>query len=423
MLLFKKFKKKKYETENFKSSSIFDSFRLLINSISSSENISSMLFGGFFSYDLIYNFEKLPYVKKKNNCLDFCFYLAESFLIINHKKKISTLQTNVFTKNFLELKRLKKRFQEIKKILKKKIMSLKIITTSTHKIFKIFKNFKKKKFIKNIKILKSLIYCNEIFQIRISYKFFIPCEHPLNAYQNLKKKNPYTCTFYMKDQNFILFGYSLENYLKYSSQKNLLQIFSSTGMEFRQKNKNNIFNQNFDIQTELFLRTNQKKLSEHIMLIDLIKNDLSKICKTNSQKISQLMKIKKCSNTIYFLSKIIGKLKNNLDIFHFFQAFLNAGIVTGIPKINAMKIIAQIEKINRGHYGGSIGYFLGFKKTEMYTILDAAYIENNIATIQSGIQIFLDSCPYQENFKCFEIAQMILLTILESNNFSNIFYV
>ncbi|CUR53373.1 Anthranilate synthase component 1 (plasmid) [Buchnera aphidicola (Tuberolachnus salignus)] len=414
ILLFKKNKKQMHEEESLQSVSIFDSFRLLIKSILiPSQYPYSMFFGGLFSYDLINTFENLPYTQKINQCPDFCFYLAESLLIINHQKKNTILQISTFTKNIPELNRLKKRFYKIQKILKKKLISL---TSVSSENISVSTNITDKKFIKIIQNLQLLIKCGEIFQIVPSRKFFIPCKHSLHSYQILKKNNPSPYMFYLQDKNFVLFGASPESFLKYCPNKNLIEIHPIAGTRPRGKNLDFSINQELDNRLELSLRINTKELAEHIMLVDLARNDLAKICKCGSRKVSKLMQIEKYSHVMHLVSKVTGKLKKNLDIFHAYQSCMNMGTLTGAPKIRAMQIIAQIEQTKRGSYGGSIGYFTGLGKLDTSIIIRSAYVENNIATVQAGAGIMFDSSPLEELNECFNKAYVVLLSIFQSCN-------
>ena len=184
-LLFPHFNKNIDEDKKILQLSVFDVFRIIIKMFKNPPGQSkSMLFGGLFSYDLISNFEILPDTKKIHKCPDFCFYLAETLLILDHQKKTCLIQNSLFTNNTDEKKRLKKRAKEIKIRLDHKLnlMPKKIIQTTP-----LTSNMNDLQYCSIIKKLQKFIAQGEIFQVVPSRKFFLPCPDPLSAYQELKK--------------------------------------------------------------------------------------------------------------------------------------------------------------------------------------------------------------------------------------------
>ncbi|WP_075432453.1 anthranilate synthase component 1 [Buchnera aphidicola] len=400
--------------------SVFDIFRFIIKSISSYEQKKTIFFGGLFSYDLINSFEILPLVEKKHHCPDFCFYLAENLVLINHKKKTTTIQTNIFTSNAYEYIRLKNRMLSIQKRLNSEIKTMPSVPIHN---MKVTYDIHDMEYAQVIKKMKKFITQGDIFQVVPSRKFYLPCTHSLSAYHALKQNNPSPYMFFMQDIHFQLFGASPESYLKYNPKNRIVEIHPIAGTRSRGKNKDGSINLDLDNRIELSLRTNQKELSEHLMLVDLARNDLAKVCSTGSRYVSQLMKVEKYSHVMHLVSNVIGTLSEDLDIFHAYQSCMNMGTLTGAPKIRAMQLIAQIEKNSRGSYGGSIGYFTGEELFDMCIIIRSAYVENNIATVQTGAGIVLDSIPFEEIQESKNKAYAVLLSIFQSHHAKGTLYV
>ncbi|CAL4326021.1 Anthranilate synthase component 1 (plasmid) [Buchnera aphidicola (Eriosoma lanigerum)] len=395
--------------------SVFESLRCMINFIHSNINSErSVFFGGLFSYDLITNFEPVIRVNKQSNCPDFCFYLAEMLLLLDHRKKNCLIQSSIFTDDKIEIKRIQTRHVEIKKILNNTFFPK--ITRCTLNNITVKVNKTDQKYREQIHRMKNLIQLGEIFQIVLSRKFYLPCINSLAAYDELKKSNPSPYMFFMQDQNFTLFGASPESSLKYDFKNKNVEIHPIAGTRSRGKNKDGSINLDLDSKIELEMRMDKKELSEHLMLVDLARNDLAKICETGTRYVENLMKVEKYSHVMHLVSKVIGKIKEKIDIFHAYQSCMNMGTLTGAPKIRAMQIIAE-EQEDRGVYGGAIGYFTGLQKLDTCIIIRSAYVVNNIATIQAGAGIVFDSIANEEILESKNKAQAVLIAIAHAHNY------
>ncbi|XBC39223.1 MAG: anthranilate synthase component 1 [Buchnera aphidicola (Nurudea shiraii)] len=393
--------------------SVFDAIRLLIKSITHDKISKSIFFGGLFSYDLVSNFENLPKLETTQTCPDFCFYLSEVLLTFNHKKKTCFIKANLFSSDVLEKKRLRDRLLEVKKKLSQvfdpiKSISLKNMTLKCNKTDKEYKDI-------IVKIQKS-IFMGEVFQVVPSRRFYLPCFNSLAAYEVLKKNNPSPYMFFMQDSCFTLFGASPESSLKYNVLSRKIEIYPIAGTRPRGRKKDGTLDLDLDSRIELEMRTNHKELSEHLMLVDLARNDLARICDSGTRYVASLTQVDRYSHVMHLVSKIIGKLKSNLDVFHAYQACMNMGTLSGAPKVRAMELISNVEKEKRGSYGGSIGYFTASGSLDMCIVIRSAYIENNVATIQVGAGIVLDSIPQSEVDESKNKAKAVLQAIAESHS-------
>nr|AAD09346.1 anthranilate synthase large subunit [Buchnera aphidicola] len=402
------------EDKKIFSLSVFDSFRFIMKSVNNTKRTSkAMFFGGLFSYDLISNFESLPNVKKKQKCPDFCFYLAETLLVVDHQKKTCLIQSSLFGRNVDEKNRIKKRTEEIEKKLEEKLTS--IPKNKTTVPVQLTSNISDFQYSSTIKKLQKLIQKGEIFQVVPSRKFFLPCNNSLSAYQELKKSNPSPYMFFMQDEDFILFGASPESSLKYDEKNRQIELYPIAGTRPRGRKKDGTLDLDLDSRIELEMRTNHKELAEHLMLVDLARNDLARICEPGSRYVSDLVKVDKYSHVMHLVSKVVGQLKYGLDALHAYSSCMNMGTLTGAPKVRAMQLIAEYEGEGRGSYGGAIGYFTDLGNLDTCITIRSAYVESGVATIQAGAGVVFNSIPEDEVKESLNKAQAVINAIKKAH--------
>ena len=392
------------EYKKLKQASIFDALRYVKDTFEV-DNPFSVFISGLFAYDVVGNFENIGTVKRKNKCPDYVFYLAETILISDHKDKKSYIQTNCFDeKNATELA------DDITSI---KSNIDKNITTKVDK----FKNLEDKVSVEDknfcaiVDYLKSYIINGDIFQVVPSRTFSLPCQNSVEVYKELKRTNPSPYMFYMQDEDFILFGASPESALKYESVTNQVEIYPIAGTRRRGKNADGTIDHDLDSRIELELRLDAKENAEHMMLVDLARNDVARIAKTGTRYLADLLKVDRYSHVMHLVSRVVGQLDDGLDALHAYQASMNMGTLTGAPKIKAMQLISEVEKQTRGGYGGAVGYFNGLGDLDSCIVIRSAYVENGIAEVQAGAGVVLDSIPIAEADETRTKAQAVISAI------------
>ncbi|VFP79412.1 anthranilate synthase component 1 [Buchnera aphidicola] len=379
--------------------SVFDCFRWLKQVVRAAHGSMKSLFcGGLLSYDLIHSFEYIPHMNECAPCPDLCFYLAESMVSFDHDKKNTQIQVHVFTCDHRERRRLHTRMQQLHHILKKNRPASSIdlkVPISSEKT-RVKSNMSDSTYAKTIDRMHEFIKKGEVFQVVPSRQFYCTCAHPFSAYVVLKHMNPSPYMFFMQDTQFTLFGASPESYLQYNPDSRIVQLNPIAGTRPRGLDADGNIDLDLDNRLELSLRTHPKELSEHLMLVDLARNDLAKVCRTGSRFVSRLMDVEKYSHVMHLVSSVTGVLRDNLDVFHAYQSCMNMGTLTGAPKLRAMQLIAQHENVNRGAYGGSVGYFTGSGSFDACIVIRSAFVKKNIATVQSGVGIVYDSITHEE---------------------------
>lgn len=392
------------EYDKLKRESVFDGLRFIKDSFFVFNEYSIFL-AGLFAYDIVGNFEDIGQVKRKNKCPDYVFYLADTILVSNHQKKETFIQTNSFdTKTVDELEsNVDSIKQNINKNIQTKIIKNKNLEPKV--------SIDDREFCGIVDQLKSHVIDGDIFQIVPSRSFFLPCQNSLEVYKELKRTNPSPYMFYMQDEDFILFGASPESALKYKNKTNQVEIYPIAGTRRRGKNTDGSINPDLDSRIELELRLDIKENAEHMMLVDLARNDISRISKAGTRYLADLLKVDRYSHVMHLVSRVVGQLNDDLDALHAYQASMNMGTLTGAPKIRAMQLISEVEKQTRGGYGGAVGYFNGYGDLDSCIVIRSAYVEDQVAEVQAGAGIVLDSIPIAEADETTTKAQAVISAI------------
>lgn len=408
------------EDSRLKSQSIFDALRALLNlvNIPQHSHADAVFVGGLFSYDLVAGFENLPILPTEQHCEDFCFYLAETLLEINHQSHVSIFKATAFTSDDKEISRLTDRFSELQSMLKQPVKPIK---TQSLANVKVMCNKSDDDFNTAVKKMQDAIEQGEIFQAVPSRRFSLPCPAPLSAYQVLKASNPSPYMFYMQDKDFVLFGASPESALKYTKATNQVEIYPTAGTRPRGLKQNGEVDHDLDSRLELEMRTDKKELAEHLMLVDLARNDLARICQPGTRYTKELLKVDRYSFVMHLVSRVVGQLRHDLDVLHAYRATMNMGTLTGAPKVRAMQLIAELEKVKRGSYAGAVGYFTANGDLDTCIVIRSAYVENGIATVQAGVGVVLDSEPQLESDESRNKARAVVRAIMAAHNVEGVF--
>lgn len=396
------------------SLSVFDVFRLLQNLVTVPEDErEAMFFGGLFAYDLVAGFENLPALEAENSCPDFCFYLAETLLVIDHQKKNTHIQAFLFTPLAGEKQRLAARIADIQQQLQTPAAP---VPAEPVEHMRVVCNQSDEEYGAVVRDMQKAIRAGEIFQVVPSRRFMLPCPSPLAAYETLKKSNPSPYMFFMQDSDFTLFGASPESSLKYDVSSRQIEIYPIAGTRPRGRRPDGSLDRDLDSRIELDMRTDHKELSEHLMLVDLARNDLARICTPGSRYVADLTKVDRYSFVMHLVSRVVGELRHDLDALHAYRACMNMGTLSGAPKVRAMQLIAEAEKTRRGSYGGAVGYFTAHGALDTCIVIRSAYVENGIATVQAGAGVVLDSVPQSEADETRNKARAVLHAIATAHH-------
>ncbi|BDF94487.1 MULTISPECIES: anthranilate synthase component 1 [Pseudoalteromonas] len=390
----------------------FSALRCCINNISSTtENPFSLFLGGVFAYDMVANFEQLSEVPDgENSCPDYVFYLAETLVVIDHQAKTTELIGNVFNgpdvhANCFEvgkkLERLNALCDEADSFTANQSTGSSEVTV----------DISDEDYCQQVNTLKKHIVDGDIFQVVPSRTFSLACANPLHAYSQLKKQNPSPYMFYMRDSEFALFGASPESALKFCADSQQVEVYPIAGTRPRGKFANGQINPDLDSRIELELRNDQKERAEHLMLVDLARNDVARISVPGTRHAKELLKVDRYSQVMHLVSRVVGTLKPELDALHAYQACMNMGTLVGAPKVSAAELVRQTEGKRRGSYGGAVGYLTGDGAMDSCIVIRSAFVKNNIAYVQAGAGVVYDSDPQSEANETRAKAQAVITAI------------
>lgn len=400
----------------------FEVLRTVINSIkSNTDERFSLFLGGVIAYDMIANFEQLPEVAaSENNCPDFVFYLAETLLSLDHQTKTAQLTGNVFSgpdamANCFEVGTRLESLKQLCDQAQEQKSQLDTQAIDQEDLLQVHVDVSNEEFCQSVKTLKQKIIEGDIFQVVPSRTFSVPCPDPILAYDHLKHTNPSPYMFYMSDEDFELFGASPESSLKYVAATNQVEVYPIAGTRFRGFNEDGTINPDLDSRIELELRSDEKEKAEHLMLVDLARNDVARISQPGSRKTEKLLCVDRYSHVMHLVSTVVGQLDNKLDALHAYQACMNMGTLTGAPKIRATELIRETEQKRRGSYGGAVGYINGKGDMDTCIVIRSAFVKDNMAYVQAGAGVVYDSDPQAEADETKAKAHAVVRAILQAN--------
>ncbi len=253
-------------------------------------------------------------------------------------------------------------------------------------------------------IAKKHIKVGDIFQVVLSQRFEAPLlKEPLDIYKKIRVTNPSPFLYFIKYDDFQIIGSSPEILVRVKDSKITIRPIAGT----RRRGKN----VSEDNQLKKELLSDPKELAEHLMLLDLGRNDVGKFAKVGTVKVDSQFTIEKYSHVMHIVSNVTGEYKKNDSLIDVLLSGFPAGTVSGAPKIRAMEIIDQLEKTRRKLYAGGIGYFSPNNNMDTCIALRTALIKNNKVYVQAGAGIVADSNPEKEYQETVNKAKALLEAI------------
>ncbi len=369
-------------------------------------SMASMLVG-YFSYDIIRYIEKIP-----NKCKD--------------DLKIPDVRLSR-PKNLIIYDNLKKKIHYVENVYgDTKINNYEDTYNSILKKFELYKNFEniklpnqfsfkpnrstiksntsKEKFKNLVKKAKGYIKKGDIFQVVLSQRFERKINKtPIEIYNHLRKSNPSPFMFYFNYKDFSVLGSSPEILVRLRKGEITIRPIAGTRPRGRTSKEDDRYVSD--------LLKDKKELAEHLMLLDLGRNDVGKVAKVNTVKVTEKFKVEKYSHVMHIVSNVIGKFNNQTSIFETLLSGFPAGTVSGAPKIRAMEIIDELEKNKRKLYAGGIGYFTPNNEFDTCIALRTALIKKNKFYVQAGAGIVADSSPEKEYAETVNKAKALMRAV------------
>jgi para-aminobenzoate synthetase component 1 len=393
------------ESENKKSKSylaIFPKEQIISEDFFSAEKIikeNNKKWFGYISYEAAWQFEKMPQVENSQINLAKIWLINFSLIAeFDHAKKVIKISYEnakylVDFNNLIDAKK-NSHHQDFDSKINQKNIS----------VIDIKSNFSDQKYLENINKIKAEIENGDFFQANLTRKFFgsfnqkIDQFKAFNLFEKLCQMSPANYSSFLKlDNNFIVSS-SPELFLKAKNNKIISKPIKGTSPRFQDKKQ--------DLASKKMLKKNSKEKAENLMIVDLVRNDLARICKSGSVKVKNLFKINSYANIHHMSSEIIGKIDDRYYAFDALKYCFPAGSMTGAPKIKAMESIATKEKITRGVYSGAIGIFAK-NYLNLSVVIRTIIIKDDKFEFQVGGGITYDSNDEMELKEIFDKGKAI----------------
>ncbi len=353
---------------------------------------------GAISYDFIDQFERLP--ASPTDLLrnpDYELYFADNIFLMDHKSGKSYVVVNaLITDDDREeiARQVHECFQSYFDALK---MPTPIGRRLSSPLASPTTDTPKDQYIRMVEKAQRHIVDGDIFQVVLSRTLLEPCpDEPLDVYRRLRKLNPSPYMFYLNTPGTVLTGSSPELNLRVAGDRDRsVEIRPIAGTKPRGK-VNNKIDPDTDFRYEAELKLDRKELAEHMMLVDLARNDIARVSRPGSRVVSEMLAVEKYESVMHLVSNVKGILREDLDALSAYLATMNMGTLTGAPKIEAMKIIRELEASKRGYYGGAVLYLTVDGQFDSCITIRSIQIRDRVAYIRAGAGIVYDSVPETE---------------------------
>lgn len=370
---------------------------------------------GYIGYDMIRFFEEIPDKNPDDLKLpDSVFILTDTILVFDHVNHTIKIVTNIvlpkFNQRLPKIKKARIYYCAIKKI-ESIHRDFKRSVIHKEKKFKrhtynITSNFKKSEFRDIVRRAKNYIRKGDIIQVVLSQRFSLKTDKDsLDIYRALRSLNPSPYMFFLKLKDVVFIGSSPEMLVR--CEDSLIQTRPIAGTRPRGKTEEE------DKKLEHQLLNDSKEKAEHLMLVDLGRNDLGRITKLGKVEVVEFMKVERYSHVMHLVTEVRGSLDRRYNVYDVLKACFPAGTVAGSPKIRAMEIIDELENLRRGPYAGCVGYFSFSGNMDTCITIRTIIIKERRAYIQAGAGIVADSIPEREYFESVNKAKALIEAIVK----------
>lgn len=369
---------------------------------------------GYAGYDMVRSFERLPESLRDDLDLpDSLFLFTDECVIFDHwKHKMLLIKWNkIQNKSESQIRMSYRKAESALQSLAHRIRTTPVHLQLKHKQTRcsdVRSNLSEREFCEKIERIKEYVRAGDVIQAVFSQRFETDSSvHPFQVYRALRRVNPSPYLYFLQLDQFSIAGSSPEILVRKDGDVAMTRPIAGTRKRGRDERE--------DLKLEKELLNDPKEKAEHLMLVDLGRNDLGRCCRSGSVEVPEFMKVEKYSHVMHLVSSVEGILKPGEDSFSLFKACFPAGTVSGAAKIRAMEIIEELEKVRRGIYAGSVGYFSYSGNMDMAITIRTMLFKDQKIYMQAGAGIVADSIPINEEketrskatalFKAIELAQ------------------
>ncbi len=365
---------------------------------------------GAFAFDYLSTFESLPEVAQgANTCPDYLFYDARIILVVDHPTREATLVGASVDTADLE-RRMDALAAAIDSIDNAADVEAPASSTdgAASPVLHAVPTTSDVDFEAVVEEMRGYIADGDVYQVVPSRGFTIACPDALAAYHVLRHANPSPYMFYLAAPDFELFGASPESALLHSARTGRVAIRPIAGTRPRGLHPDGSVDHERDTRLELELRTDAKEVAEHVMLVDLARNDVARVSRPGTRSVQDLLRVDRYSRVMHLVSEVSGELADDLDALDAFRASMTMGTLTGAPKLRAAELIRQAEGVRRGSYGGSVGYIRGDGELDTCIVIRSGFVTDGSALVQAGAGVVAASSPAAEVAETVHKARAVL---------------
>ena len=355
---------------------------------------------GYFAYDMVRLIERLPKrLRDDIGLYDAMLMFYRGIIAFDHVQHRVWIVRNVFTDGAGSLRTkynaAVRGIRETRQLLEKASAAEQPATKSSKRStpLRVTSNFRREEYLDAVRKAKNYIRAGDIFQVVVSQRFSAKTHaDPFQIYRELRALNPSPYLFFLQMSDVAVVGSSPEMLVKVQGRDVFYRPIAGT--RWRGKDESD------DQRLEKEMLASEKERAEHIMLVDLGRNDLGRVCEYGSVRPEKLMTVERYSHVMHLVSSLRGRLREDVDCFDALMACFPAGTVSGAPKVRAMEIIEELERTRRGIYAGGVLYLDLAGNLDSCIALRTMVVKNGVAHVQAGGGIVADSTPegeYQES--------------------------
>lgn len=377
---------------------------------------------GAFAFDYLATFEALPEVAMgANTCPDYLFYDARIILVIDHPTRVATLvgasvDADALAARLDALAAAADAFAARPPAAEDTTEPVRPAPQNTavdtaRRVLHAVPTQSDDDYAAVVRRMKESIAAGDVYQVVPARGFTLPCPDALAAYHALRDSNPSPYMFYLGAPDFELLGASPESALLHSAKTGQVAIRPIAGTRPRGLTPGGEIDHELDTRLELELRTDAKEVAEHVMLVDLARNDVARVSVPGTRRVEDLLRVDRYSRVMHLVSEVSGQLAPDLDALDAFRASMTMGTLTGAPKLRAAELIREAEGVRRGSYGGSVGYFRGDGELDTCIVIRSAFVREGTALVQAGAGVVADSVPAAEAAETVHKASAVLAAV------------
>lgn len=364
---------------------------------------------GYFGYDIVKTFEKVPDLKKHSLDFDDVFLLfTDKLVIFDNQRHTMIVLSNAVIRNNNIRRAYDTAVSSIRKVTAILARPVSPARKGKNRALKSFRsNMKQSEYEGMVKKGKEHIINGDIIQVVLSQRFFSPSRiNPVSFYRALRLINPSPYMFYFNLGDRSLIGSSPEVLVRFENGKVIVRPIAGTRKRGRDADE--------DAALGKELLADEKERAEHVMLVDLARNDIGRIAETGSVRVDELMIVERYSHVMHIVSEVSGTVLGGKGAVDILKSVFPAGTLSGAPKVKAMEIIEHLEKDARGPYGGAVGYISYTGSMDTCITIRTAFVDKKGISIQSGAGIVYDSVPEKEYMETRSKAQALMDALKKS---------